>query len=306
MSQVVASMVDPDSLVAKQHDVVYDFRTLNQASLRNIHLTYDFAFDKDVSVHGLAGWFVAEFIGKNQTTTLSTAPEDTLTHWFQVRFLIPAPLMAKQGQSLSGSMDLAANEQQSYDCSMEMTLGEEIRSNSGMSLMDLDSSLKQYSYKIVTHGNVSVACVDWQKTTDEARAKKHVDKTEAKASDSHLNEQISLNNKTFRCVKDPEKFSSLKLKSLGNVGKIGGDTFFYSAMNDPEFSCGLIRKDVGSGEETFYMEIESYTKHMIGYIAARKQMLQEDWRSKSDDEIRSHFQRLKFEQVVECYQALLA
>merc|ERR1712216_162518 len=82
MCQVVASMVDPDILVAKQHDVVYDFRTLNQASLRNIHLTYDFSLDKDTSVHGLAGWFVAEFIGKNQTTTLSTAPIDTLTHWF--------------------------------------------------------------------------------------------------------------------------------------------------------------------------------------------------------------------------------
>merc|ERR1719247_2684645 len=114
-------------------------------------------------------------------------------------------------------MDLQANEQQSYTCSMEMELesssGLQRRANSNMSLMDLDGSLKQYSYKIVTHGNVSVACVDWQKTTDEARQNRQVDKTECRASNSHLGEQIEFNNKVLVCVKDQEKLTALKLKN---------------------------------------------------------------------------------------------
>lgn len=303
MSQVVASMVDEQTLVATQHDVVYDFRTLNSAALRNIHLKYNFAFDKDAEVHGLAGWFIADFIGANQTTSLSTAPQDTLTHWFQVRFMIPKPLSAHKGDSLIGTMDMMANEQQTYTCAMEMTLGDERRQNSDMSLMDLDSSLKQHSYKIVKHGEVSVACVDWEKTTAEARALRNPSKLKMS---KNVAEQISFLGKTFICVNLPERYHELKLKNLATCGKIGDEIVFLSAVGDVETRGGLIRREAGTGEESFWMEKSVLDIEMIEVIVSKKKMLQGEFAVKADDQVRKHFEQLTSQQVADCFQALTA
>jgi hypothetical protein len=199
-------------------------------------------------------------------------------------------------------MDMAANEQQSYTCAMEMACGSEKCSNIDMSLMDLDGSLKQYSYKIVTHGNISIATVDWQKTTDEAR----LNQQSCKVGTGMVDEQIQFNNQVFVCADDPERHSQLKLKTAVIVGKAGESVFFHGAMNDIDFKFGLLRRDTSSGEETFWLEQDTYRKIMTDHCISRKVSLQKDFQTKSDEEIRSHFARLGFVQVVEVYTGLKA
>lgn len=311
MSQVVASMVDPGTLVATQHDVVYDFRTIDSAALRNIQVPYRFVSDKDCEVHGLAGWFVAEFLGSNETVRLSTAPFDTLTHWFQVRFLISEALVAKQGEILRGSMDLKANEQQSYTCSFEMVLesagGPEKRlANADMSLMDLDSSLKEYCYKVVKHGDMSVACVDWQKTTEEAMQRR---KPVVQSSSGHIAKEVALGDAMYVCVNAPVWLTEIKLKRLEVVGKTGNATFSKAggdvSAESRAIRAGLIRQE-DSGEESFWMEKSAYTTHMIEVIVSRKTSLQQDFQTKPDNEVISHFRKLSDSQVRDCFEALNA
>ena len=43
------------------------------------------------------------------TVWLSTAPTQPLTHWYQVRCLLPVPIFVKQGQTLSGKVHLRSN-----------------------------------------------------------------------------------------------------------------------------------------------------------------------------------------------------
>lgn len=46
---------------------------------------------------------------RRSTVWLSTAPTEPLTRWYQVRCLLQTPLFAKLGQTLSGTVLLAAN-----------------------------------------------------------------------------------------------------------------------------------------------------------------------------------------------------
>nr|XP_042099339.1 histone-arginine methyltransferase CARM1-like [Ovis aries] len=55
------------------------------------------------------------FVGSQVTVWLSTAPTEPLTHWHQVRCLLQTPLLATEGETLSGRVLFVANEQQSYD-----------------------------------------------------------------------------------------------------------------------------------------------------------------------------------------------
>lgn len=59
--------------------------------------------------HGLAFWFDVAFAGSQQTVWLSTGPTEPLTHWYQVRCLLENPLLVKQGQVLTGRVQLVAN-----------------------------------------------------------------------------------------------------------------------------------------------------------------------------------------------------
>jgi histone-arginine methyltransferase CARM1 len=313
MAQVIASMVDPATLVDSQYDVVFDFRTLDSAALRNIKLSYQFTCARDADVHGLAGWFVAHFIGSNKMATqvnLSTSPFDTCTHWFQVRFLVPQPLVAKQGEVLKGTMNMMANEQQSYTCDFDMTLdssrGFERQENSDMGLMDLDGSLKQYAYKIVRHGDINVACVDWEKTTAEFLQSRQPPRPSngTSVSSGLLGTQVSLEGLLFVCVDAPEPLFELKLKNTTVIGKTGDDCFYRGAVGG-DLTLGLIRQD-GSGEQSFWMEKAAYTLYMIDKIVARKSHLEVSFQTKPDDEVILHLKKLSFYQVTEVYDALKA
>uniref|UniRef100_A0AAQ5YC73 Type I protein arginine methyltransferase n=1 Tax=Amphiprion ocellaris TaxID=80972 RepID=A0AAQ5YC73_AMPOC len=56
------------------------------------------------------------------TVWLSTAPTEPLTRWAQIRCLLQTPLFAKLGQTLSGTVLLAANNKQSYDIHITATV----------------------------------------------------------------------------------------------------------------------------------------------------------------------------------------
>ncbi|XP_035533931.1 histone-arginine methyltransferase CARM1-like [Morone saxatilis] len=56
------------------------------------------------------------------TVWLSTAPSEPLTRWYQVRCLLQTPLFAKLGQTLSGTVLLAANNRHSYDIHITATV----------------------------------------------------------------------------------------------------------------------------------------------------------------------------------------
>jgi hypothetical protein len=46
------------------------------------------------------------------TVWLSTAPSEPLTHWYQVRCLLPSPLIVAGGQILAGQVHLVSNRRQ--------------------------------------------------------------------------------------------------------------------------------------------------------------------------------------------------
>ncbi|KAI4588936.1 hypothetical protein MJG53_003344, partial [Ovis ammon polii x Ovis aries] len=68
------------------------------------------------SVAQYAEWFPDQLLFEEGVTVwLSTAPTEPLTHWHQVRCLLQTPLLATEGETLSGRVLFVANEQQSYD-----------------------------------------------------------------------------------------------------------------------------------------------------------------------------------------------
>ena len=55
---------------------------------------------------------------------LSTAPNQPLTHWYQVRCMLRTPLFAKKGEFITGRVLMKANKRQSYDIEIEAMIEE--------------------------------------------------------------------------------------------------------------------------------------------------------------------------------------
>lgn len=58
----------------------------------------------------------------SQQTWLSTAPNAPLTHWYQVRCPIMNPLLVRVGDKVHVKLKMIANERQSYDITMSITM----------------------------------------------------------------------------------------------------------------------------------------------------------------------------------------
>ncbi|RXN11803.1 histone-arginine methyltransferase CARM1-like protein [Labeo rohita] len=86
-----------------------------QILMARLEIPFVFKLLQSGLIHGLAFWFDVAFVGSRMTVWLSTAPNEPLTHWYQVRCLLQTPLFAKMGQTLSGQVQLIANKRQSYD-----------------------------------------------------------------------------------------------------------------------------------------------------------------------------------------------
>ncbi|KAK8807061.1 hypothetical protein WA158_003820 [Blastocystis sp. Blastoise] len=66
-------------------------------------------------LHGIASWFDVVFNGSEHLVVLSTAPQQTGTHWYQGRLLFEQPLAVNAGQVVSGIMTMDVNDNKSYD-----------------------------------------------------------------------------------------------------------------------------------------------------------------------------------------------
>lgn len=114
--------VPQETLIAKAASVDFDFEKLPFGALAEITLPFEFALGRAQTVHGFAGWFDVTFDGASETVLLSTSPEAAHTHWSQLRFVLADPIRVGEGQTLSGTLVLRANEQSSYTAELDMAV----------------------------------------------------------------------------------------------------------------------------------------------------------------------------------------
>ena len=66
----------------------------------------------------------SSFSSVSNRKKLSTAPNQPLTHWYQVRCMLRTPLFAKKGEFITGRVLMKANKRQSYDIEIEAMIEE--------------------------------------------------------------------------------------------------------------------------------------------------------------------------------------
>lgn len=113
--QPIVDTFDVQILMARSVKHTINFLEAKEEDLHRLEIPFVFKLLQSGLIHGLAFWFDVAFVGSRMTVWLSTAPNEPLTHWYQVRCLLQTPLFAKMGQTLSGQVQLIANRRQSYD-----------------------------------------------------------------------------------------------------------------------------------------------------------------------------------------------
>ncbi|XP_077099396.1 histone-arginine methyltransferase CARM1 isoform X2 [Siphateles boraxobius] len=113
--QPIVDTFDVQILMARSVKYSINFLEAKEEDLHRLEIPFVFKLLQSGLIHGLAFWFDVAFVGSRMTVWLSTAPNEPLTHWYQVRCLLQTPLFAKIGQTLSGQVQLIANRRQSYD-----------------------------------------------------------------------------------------------------------------------------------------------------------------------------------------------
>ncbi|XP_011431878.3 histone-arginine methyltransferase CARMER isoform X1 [Magallana gigas] len=121
-TQPIVDTFDVRICLAKSVKHTVDFQTADETDLHNIEIPLTFSMHESGLVHGLAFWFDVAFLGSIESVWLSTAPTETLTHWYQVRCLVETPVLVKQGQTLTGKCVLRCNKRQSYDVDIELNI----------------------------------------------------------------------------------------------------------------------------------------------------------------------------------------
>ncbi|XP_067290264.1 histone-arginine methyltransferase CARM1 isoform X2 [Pseudorasbora parva] len=113
--QPIVDTFDMQILMARSVKYTINFLEAKEEDLHRLEIPFVFKLLQSGLIHGLAFWFDVAFVGSRMTVWLSTAPNEPLTHWYQVRCLLQTPLFGKMGQTLSGQVQLIANRRQSYD-----------------------------------------------------------------------------------------------------------------------------------------------------------------------------------------------
>lgn len=122
--QPVVDTFDVSILMAKSVKFSLDFKTAEEDDLYTLDIPLRFQIHTSGTIHGLAFWFDVAFIGSFTTVWLSTAPNQPLTHWYQVRCMFRTPLFAKAGEYITGRCVMKANKRQSYDIEIEAMVEE--------------------------------------------------------------------------------------------------------------------------------------------------------------------------------------
>ncbi|OAF70418.1 hypothetical protein A3Q56_01857 [Intoshia linei] len=122
--QPIVDTFDIRICMARSMKHTINFLTIEENQFENINIDLNFVVRQAGNVHGLAFWFDVAFMGSVNTVWLSTSPSEPLTHWYQVRCLIPEPLFVKEGDRLVGKLQMLANKKQSYDIYIELEVEE--------------------------------------------------------------------------------------------------------------------------------------------------------------------------------------
>ena len=156
-SQPVVGPVNPASLVSTAAQHVVDLSTITLAELTNFTIPFDYGIElitqacraaaefwrairaqswrnsllarvsdavssiASPQIHGIALWFDCRFPGATREIFLSTAPHEPLTHWYQVRCMLRAPLPVGPGHRVQGQLKFEANESRGYNIHVELT-----------------------------------------------------------------------------------------------------------------------------------------------------------------------------------------
>uniref|UniRef100_A0A3P8SW17 type I protein arginine methyltransferase n=1 Tax=Amphiprion percula TaxID=161767 RepID=A0A3P8SW17_AMPPE len=120
--QPIVDTFDVHILMARSVKHCINFMEAKEEDLHRVEIPFVFTLLQSGLVHGFAFWFDVAYRGSKSTVWLSTAPTEPLTRWAQIRCLLQTPLFAKLGQTLSGTVLLAANKKQSYDIHITATV----------------------------------------------------------------------------------------------------------------------------------------------------------------------------------------
>ncbi|KAF7646822.1 hypothetical protein LDENG_00182050 [Lucifuga dentata] len=122
LTQPIVDIFDVQILMAKSVKHRIDFLQTREEEVLRIEIPFVFPLLQSGLVHGLAFWFDVAYLGSRASVWFSTAPSEPVTRWYQVRCLLQTPLFAKLGQTLSGSVLLAANNRQNFDIFITATV----------------------------------------------------------------------------------------------------------------------------------------------------------------------------------------
>ncbi|XP_034411426.1 histone-arginine methyltransferase CARM1-like isoform X2 [Cyclopterus lumpus] len=135
--QPIVDSFEVQVLMARSVKHCINFMEAKEEDLLRMEIPFVFTLLQSGLVHGLAFWFDVAYLGSKATVWLSTAPTEPLTRWSQIRCLLQTPLFAKLGQTLSGTVLLAANDRQSYDINITATVDQSgFRSGNVLDLKD--------------------------------------------------------------------------------------------------------------------------------------------------------------------------
>lgn len=118
--QPIVDTFDARVCLCKPAQHCVNFLTADESDLHDMNIALEFQPVTTAIVHGLAFWFDVLFDGSITPVWLSTSPTQPLTHWYQVRCLLPRPLLVAHNQTIQGFVHFRSNPRQSYDIDIEL------------------------------------------------------------------------------------------------------------------------------------------------------------------------------------------